>query len=478
MIPKVECCLDALRGGVRKTHIDRRPRAPRGAARDLHDAKASAPRSCAGTPRRASEPRSASDRRPDEQRARSSRATDRYAGPGLRPLSRSRSCAARAARLWDADGKQYLDFFAEHRRHQPRPRASGVVARHPRAGEKLLHVSNLHYCEPQARLAELLVEHSFAERVFLCNSGAEANEAAIKLARRYGHASGDGRFEIITALGSFHGRTLATIAATGQEKVPRRLRAAAARASATCRFDDVAALERGGARPRPSRSWSSRSRAKAASSCRARGYSRGAARALRRAAAAADLRRGADRHGTHRHAVRLRAGRRHARRHDARQGARRRRADRRDAGDASASPPRSTPARTARPSAATPLTCAVGVAVLETLRERGRAGELPRRGRAPARGARARSPSTHADDHATCAAAACSSASSSTEPGRPDRRPLRSSAGLIINCTAETVLRLAAAADRQRGRGRRGAWRSSKGCLRAHEARSSCRSAI
>jgi acetylornithine aminotransferase len=77
----------------------------------------------------------------------------------------------------------------------------------------------LHYSEPQARLAEQLCARSFADQVFLCNSGAEANEAAIKLARRHGAAQADARFEIITALGSFHGRTLATIAATGQEKV-------------------------------------------------------------------------------------------------------------------------------------------------------------------------------------------------------------------------------------------------------------------
>jgi acetylornithine/N-succinyldiaminopimelate aminotransferase len=122
-------------------------------------------------------------------------------------------------RVWDADGKEYLDFFA-----------STVVASlghsHPSVtraiveqAEKILHVSNLHHSEPQALLAELLCTHSFADRVFLCNSGAEANEAAIKLARKYGAEHGDGRFEILTALGSFHGRTIATIAATGQEKV-------------------------------------------------------------------------------------------------------------------------------------------------------------------------------------------------------------------------------------------------------------------
>ena len=83
----------------------------------------------------------------------------------------------------------------------------------------LTHISNLHYITPQARLAELLCTHSFAEKVFFCNSGAEANEASIKLARKYGVEKRHGRYEILTVLGSFHGRTMATIAATGQEKV-------------------------------------------------------------------------------------------------------------------------------------------------------------------------------------------------------------------------------------------------------------------
>jgi acetylornithine aminotransferase len=80
-----------------------------------------------------------------------------------------------------------------------------------------MHVSNLYYTEPVARLAALVCEHSFAERVFLCNSGAEANEAALKLARRWGADHG-GRYEILAARGSFHGRTFATLTATGQEK--------------------------------------------------------------------------------------------------------------------------------------------------------------------------------------------------------------------------------------------------------------------
>jgi acetylornithine/N-succinyldiaminopimelate aminotransferase len=122
-------------------------------------------------------------------------------------------------RVWDADGKEYLDFFASTvvaNLGHAHPRVTAAIAQ--QAG-RILHVSNLHHSEPQALLAELLCAQSFADRVFLCNSGAEANEAAIKLARKYGSEQGGGRFEILTALGSFHGRTIATITATGQEKV-------------------------------------------------------------------------------------------------------------------------------------------------------------------------------------------------------------------------------------------------------------------
>jgi len=123
------------------------------------------------------------------------------------------------SRLWDSDGREYLDFFSAlavtNLGHAP----PAVVEAIRLQTSQLLHVSNLHYCAPQSRLAELLCANSFADRVFLCNSGAEANEAAIKLARRWGHREGGRRFEIVSALGSFHGRTLATLTATGQEKV-------------------------------------------------------------------------------------------------------------------------------------------------------------------------------------------------------------------------------------------------------------------
>src|ERR1051326_6928124 len=122
------------------------------------------------------------------------------------------------ARLWDADGKSYLDFFtglAVNNLGHAHPR---VVAAIRAQSEKILHASNVYYNEPAARLGELLVESSFAERVFFSNSGAEANEAAIKLARRHGSRRRDGRYEILTTHGSFHGRTIATLSATAQEK--------------------------------------------------------------------------------------------------------------------------------------------------------------------------------------------------------------------------------------------------------------------
>ena len=122
------------------------------------------------------------------------------------------------AYLYDADGKRYLDFFcglAVTSLGHGHPR---VVRAIKEQAEKLTHVSNVFHTEPMARLVERLSTLFGNGRVFLGNSGAEANEAAIKLARRWGHRDGGGRFEIIATLGSFHGRTLATLTATGQEK--------------------------------------------------------------------------------------------------------------------------------------------------------------------------------------------------------------------------------------------------------------------
>jgi acetylornithine aminotransferase/acetylornithine/N-succinyldiaminopimelate aminotransferase len=117
--------------------------------------------------------------------------------------------------LKDADGRKYLDFLAGIAvcsLGHCHPDITRAICE--QAG-KLVHVSNLFHTLPQVELAELLVENSFADRVFFGNSGAEANEAAIKIARKY---SDLGRYEIISLSGSFHGRTLATVAATGQPK--------------------------------------------------------------------------------------------------------------------------------------------------------------------------------------------------------------------------------------------------------------------
>jgi predicted acetylornithine/succinylornithine family transaminase len=122
-------------------------------------------------------------------------------------------------RLWDADGKAYLDFFSSLAVMNLGQCHPAVVKAVQEQVATLTHISNLHHTVPQARLAESLCTNSFADKVFFCNSGAEANEAAIKLARKYGVDKRDGRYEIVTTLGSFHGRTMATISATGQEKV-------------------------------------------------------------------------------------------------------------------------------------------------------------------------------------------------------------------------------------------------------------------
>jgi predicted acetylornithine/succinylornithine family transaminase len=125
----------------------------------------------------------------------------------------------RGIKVWDTTGKEYLDFvggIAVNVLGHCHPR---VVVAIQKQAQRLIHVSNLYYIEPQAKLAKLLVTNSFADKVFFCNSGAEANEAAIKLARKYAKEQvGPERYEIITAENSFHGRTIATLTATGQTK--------------------------------------------------------------------------------------------------------------------------------------------------------------------------------------------------------------------------------------------------------------------
>lgn len=122
-------------------------------------------------------------------------------------------------RVWDAEGKEYLDFVAGLAVNSLGHCPPAVVDAIKKQVDNLMHVSNIYYIEPQIQLARLLVENSCCDKVFFCNSGAEANEGAIKLARKYEKQKyGSEKYEIITALKSFHGRTLATITATGQPK--------------------------------------------------------------------------------------------------------------------------------------------------------------------------------------------------------------------------------------------------------------------
>lgn len=125
-------------------------------------------------------------------------------------------------RVWDSDGREYIDFLAGIAVCSLGHSHARVVAAIKEQAEILTHVSNIYHIEPQIRMARLLVKNSFADKVFFCNSGAEANEAAIKLARKYAHERMTGnKYEIITMKNSFHGRTLTTVAATGQEKFHR-----------------------------------------------------------------------------------------------------------------------------------------------------------------------------------------------------------------------------------------------------------------
>jgi acetylornithine aminotransferase len=122
--------------------------------------------------------------------------------------------------LFDSKGGTYTDFVAGIAVCNLGHAHPGIAKALADQAGRLVHVSNLYYTEPQIALAGWLVEHSFADRVFFCNSGAEANEAAIKLARKYFKDRGSPeRFRIITMEGSFHGRTMATLSATGQAKI-------------------------------------------------------------------------------------------------------------------------------------------------------------------------------------------------------------------------------------------------------------------
>lgn len=122
------------------------------------------------------------------------------------------------ARVWDDTGKEYLDFvagWAVNSLGHCHPVIAEALAEQARS---LIQVSNQFYTIPQLKLGELLIQHSCLDRVFICNSGLEANEGAVKLARRYGKLKLGGAYEVITTFNSFHGRSLAMTAATGQAK--------------------------------------------------------------------------------------------------------------------------------------------------------------------------------------------------------------------------------------------------------------------
>ena len=125
----------------------------------------------------------------------------------------------RGVKVWDVNGKEYLDLLAgiavNVLGHCPRK----VVIAVQKQVQRLIHVSNLYYTEPQLKLAEILIKNSFADRVFLCNSGTEANEGALKLARIYmKNKFSKERYEFIAAKNSFHGRSFGSLSVTGQEK--------------------------------------------------------------------------------------------------------------------------------------------------------------------------------------------------------------------------------------------------------------------
>jgi acetylornithine/N-succinyldiaminopimelate aminotransferase len=128
----------------------------------------------------------------------------------------------RGTKVYDLEGRVYVDFVGGIAVNLLGHGHPDLVLAIQKQAAQLIHASNLYYTEPQVQLAQMLVDHSFADKVFFCNSGAEANEAAIKLARRYSYEKyGAGRFEILTMKQSFHGRTMATLTATGQEKVQK-----------------------------------------------------------------------------------------------------------------------------------------------------------------------------------------------------------------------------------------------------------------
>ncbi len=126
----------------------------------------------------------------------------------------------RGMKVFDSDGREYYDYVAGVATNNLGHCHPRVVVALQKQAQRLIHISNHYHNEPQINLAKMLVQHSFADKAFFCNSGTEAIEGAIKLARRYGReVLHQDRYEIITMRGSFHGRTMGALSATGQEKM-------------------------------------------------------------------------------------------------------------------------------------------------------------------------------------------------------------------------------------------------------------------
>ena len=148
------------------------------------------------------------------------------------------------ATLYDQDGKAYTDLFAGiavNALGYNHPAITDAIIAQAKAG--VLHTSNIYYVQPQAELAALLCRHTFADRVFFSNSGAEANEGAMKLACKYFYAQGSKRYKIISADHSFHGRTLATVAATGHDYYQEPFRALLPKGFTQVPYNDLDALK-------------------------------------------------------------------------------------------------------------------------------------------------------------------------------------------------------------------------------------------
>ncbi len=232
MFPKVKCCLKALRGGVGKAHIiDGRLR--HAVLLEMFTDRGIGRRSSCNEERKGT--RKSMEKELMALAGRYLMGTyNRY------PIVLERGSGTR---VWDTEGREYLDFvagIAVCSLGHAHPHVTDAIRRQ---AETLVHVSNLYFIETQIRYAAFLMSHAFEGKVFFCNSGAEANEAAIKLARKYGNeVLGQGCNEIVSMKQSFHGRTLATVAATGQEKIQKGFDSLPG-GFTYAPFNDLAALE-------------------------------------------------------------------------------------------------------------------------------------------------------------------------------------------------------------------------------------------